>query len=79
MALVLKTTRIGKSAKPCFANFVFSVFNLSNDIEKAFVFKNRSNIDVIADTILPIVIQCTGYTKIFRVLMIMDLTWQRKT
>ena len=30
------------------------------------MFKNRSNIDVIADTILPIVIQCTDYTKIFR-------------
>lgn len=39
--------------------FLYST--LSNDIEKVFVFQNQSNIDAITNTILPIVIQCTGY------------------
>ena len=56
--------------------FLYST--LSNDIEKVFVFQNQSNIDAIANTILPIVIQCTGYTKMLLVLMIIGLTCQRK-
>ena len=75
--LITKTIIVGSNGSNSFENendrkerqtllrkilfFLYSI--LSNDIEKAFVFKNRSNIDVIADTILPIVIQCTGYTK----------------